>query len=158
MKQNTAAARLALRIEAEADRDAFRDMMMRVLYPANFDFLWRHHDTFQPDREGGNTHYRLNRDMCNMASMAAIGVLCDNRAVCRQGINFFFKDGPGNGRIERAASAGTAAVRAALPSWPKSAHAVRPCHSARPRTFAVRAAAEDGPGREVSPWAKPALA
>lgn len=84
----------------EASRQAYKDMMMRVFYPANFDLLWRHHDTFW--RKGGNTHYRLNWDTCNMASMAAIGVLCDNRAVYEQALDFF-KYGPGNGRIERAA-------------------------------------------------------
>ncbi|HPY76783.1 MAG TPA: DUF5010 C-terminal domain-containing protein, partial [Anaerohalosphaeraceae bacterium] len=85
---------------APADKQAYQEMMMRVFYPENFDFLWRHHDTFW--RNGGNTHYRLNWDTANMASMAAIGVLCDNRAVYEQAIDFF-KYGPGNGRIERAA-------------------------------------------------------
>ena len=83
-----------------AEKQAYKDMMMRVFYPANFDFLWRHHDT--PFNEGGNTHYRLNWDTSNMASMAAIGILCDNRAVYQQAVDYF-KNGPGNGRIERAA-------------------------------------------------------
>ncbi|MEQ1859280.1 MAG: LamG-like jellyroll fold domain-containing protein [Chthoniobacteraceae bacterium] len=83
-----------------ADKQAYKDMMMRVFYPANFDFLWRHHGT--PISKGGNTHYRLNWDTFNMASMAAIGVFCDNRAVYEQAIDYF-KYGPGNGRIERAA-------------------------------------------------------
>jgi hypothetical protein len=84
---------------AEADKQAYKDMMMRVFYPANFDFLWRHHDT--PWSKGGNTHYRLNWDTANMASMAAIGILCDNRAVYEQAVDYF-KYGPGNGRVERA--------------------------------------------------------
>ncbi|ARN56036.1 Alginate lyase [Sedimentisphaera salicampi] len=84
----------------DEDKKAYKDMMMRVFYPENLDFLWRHHDTFW--REGGNTHYRLNWDTANMASMAAIGVLCDNRAVYEQALDFF-KYGPGNGRVERAA-------------------------------------------------------
>ncbi|MEK7951432.1 LamG-like jellyroll fold domain-containing protein [Luteolibacter soli] len=83
-----------------AEKQAYKDMMMRVFYPANFDFLWRHHGT--PESKGGNTHYRLNWDTCNMASMAAIGVLCDNRAVYQQAVDYF-KYGPGNGRVERAA-------------------------------------------------------
>lgn len=85
---------------AAADQQAYRDMMMRVFYPANFDFLWRQHDTFW--RNGGNTHYRLNWATANMASMAAIGILCDNRAVYEQAVDFF-KFGPNNGRVERAA-------------------------------------------------------
>lgn len=85
---------------AETEKQAYKDMMMRVFYPANFDFLWRHHDTFI--NKGGNTHYRLNWDTANMASMAAIGILCDNRAVYEQAVDYF-KAGPGNGRVERAA-------------------------------------------------------
>lgn len=83
-----------------AGKQAYKDMMMRVFYPANLDFLWRHHDT--PVTKGGNTHYRLNWDTANMASMAAIGILCDNRAVYQQALDYF-KFGPGNGRVERAA-------------------------------------------------------
>ena len=49
---------------------------------------------------GGNTHYRLNWDTDNMASMAAIGILCDNRAVYQQAVDYF-KFGPGNSRVER---------------------------------------------------------
>lgn len=83
----------------EEDKQAYKAMMMRVFYPANFDFLWRHHGT--PVAKGGNTHYRLNWDTCNMASMAAIGILCDNRAVYQQAVDYF-KEGAGNGRVERA--------------------------------------------------------
>ncbi len=83
-----------------ADKARFQDMMLRVFYTANDDFLTRHNDTSW--REGGNTHYRLNWDTCNMASMLAIGVLCDNRAVYQQAIDYF-KNGIGNGRIDRAA-------------------------------------------------------
>ena len=85
---------------AKADSDQFKAMMMRVFYPAYDDFLWRHHNTFW--REGGNTHYRLNWDTANLASMMAIGILCDNRAVYQQAVDHF-KNGNGNGRIERAA-------------------------------------------------------
>jgi len=85
---------------SETDKQAYKDMMMRVFYPSNFDFLWRHFDTFW--RTGGNTHYRLNWDADSMASMAAIGILCDNKAVYQQAIDYF-KNGPGNGRVERAA-------------------------------------------------------
>ena len=83
-----------------AEKQAYKDMMMRVFYQANLDFLWRHHDTHIS--KGGNTHYRLNWDTANMASMAAIGILCDNRAIYQQAVDYF-KAGPGNGRIDRAA-------------------------------------------------------
>ncbi|MEO5913773.1 MAG: LamG-like jellyroll fold domain-containing protein [Luteolibacter sp.] len=81
------------------EKQAYKDMMMRVFYPSNFDFLWRHHGT--PVNSGGNTHYRLNWDAANIASMAAIGILCDNKAVYQQALDFF-KFGAGNGRVERA--------------------------------------------------------
>ncbi|USN98642.1 MAG: alginate lyase family protein [Phycisphaeraceae bacterium] len=83
-----------------ADKRAYQDMLMRAFYPANIDFLWRHHGT--PWSTGGNTHYRLNWDCFNMEALAAIGVMCDNQAVYEQAIDYF-KTGPGNGRIERAA-------------------------------------------------------
>jgi fibronectin type 3 domain-containing protein len=84
----------------EAEKQAYRDMMMRVFYVANLEFLWYHFGT--PYNAGGNTHYRLNWDTANMASMAAIGILCDNRAVYQQAVDFF-KHGASNGRVERAA-------------------------------------------------------
>lgn len=84
----------------EAEQQAYKDMMMRVFYPSNFDFMWRHHNTFIS--ESGNTHYRLNWDTANMASMAAIGVLCDNEAIYNQALDFF-RNGASNGQIERAA-------------------------------------------------------
>ena len=83
-----------------AQKQAYKDMMMRVFYPLNQEFLWRHNGT--PENAGGNTHYRLNWDTDNMASMAAIGILCDNRAVYQQAVDYF-KQGSGNGRVERAA-------------------------------------------------------
>jgi len=83
-----------------AEKQAYKDMMMRVFYPENFDLLWRQHDNFW--RDGANTHYRLNWLTANMTSMAAIGILCDNRAVYQQAVDFF-KYGPNNGRVERAA-------------------------------------------------------
>lgn len=85
---------------APADLQAYKNMMMRVFYPACANYLWWHYDTFW--REGGNTHYRLNWDSANMAAVATIGILCDNRAVYEQALDFF-KCGPGNSRVERAA-------------------------------------------------------
>ncbi|MEO7933317.1 MAG: LamG-like jellyroll fold domain-containing protein [Chthoniobacterales bacterium] len=83
-----------------AQKQAYKDMMMRVFYIANVEYLWYHFGT--PVNAGGNTHYRLNWDSDNMASMAAIGILCDNRAVYQQAVDYF-KFGAGNGRVERAA-------------------------------------------------------
>jgi hypothetical protein len=48
------------------------------------------------------TNYRANWDLCNMAAMIAIGVLCDNRTIYNKGIEYF-KNGAGNGSIKHAA-------------------------------------------------------
>jgi hypothetical protein len=85
---------------SQTDQQAYRNMVLDVFYPANLDFLWRAHDT--AIRNGGHTHYRLNWETANMASIAAIGILCDNSALYEQALDYFTK-GTGNGRIERAA-------------------------------------------------------
>ena len=46
------------------------------------------------------TNYRANWDLANMASMLAIGILCDNRDIYNKGIKYF-KTGAGNGCIMR---------------------------------------------------------
>jgi len=78
-----------------ASKTAFQNMLVNVFYPANHDFLIRHHDTC-------NTHYRCNWDTCNMASMIAIGVFCDRQDIFDEAV-VYFKDGIGNGCIKRAA-------------------------------------------------------
>lgn len=83
-----------------ADRERYRDMLMNAFYQANFDFLWRRFDTVF--REGRTSHYRLNWDTANIASMAAIGVVCDNRAVYEQAL-LHALDGEGNNNLRRAA-------------------------------------------------------
>ncbi|UII30112.1 alginate lyase family protein [Fulvivirga ulvae] len=45
------------------------------------------------------TNYWANWDLCNMAAMLAIGILCDNREIYNKGINYF-KYGGGNGAIK----------------------------------------------------------
>ncbi len=77
---------------APADFATFQNMMMTVFYPINSDFLIRHNNT-------DNTHYWANWDLCNMASMMAIGVLCDNRSIYETAVTYF-KSGIGNGNID----------------------------------------------------------
>jgi fibronectin type 3 domain-containing protein len=84
----------------EAEKQAYKDMMMRVFYTGNEWFLWNHFYT--PDTKGGNTTFRQTWDTDAMAAIAAIGILCDNRAVYQQAVDYF-KNAPGNGRVERAA-------------------------------------------------------
>jgi hypothetical protein len=74
---------------AAADFARFQTMMRTVFYPMNHDFLVRHNGT-------EITHYWANWDLCNMASILAIGVLCDEQALVDEAVAYF-KSGPGNG-------------------------------------------------------------
>jgi hypothetical protein len=72
----------------------FRDMMLRVFYPMNHDFLIRQNDACV-------THYWANWDLCNMSSILAIGVLADDRAIYEEAVKYF-KNGAGNGSVGKA--------------------------------------------------------
>jgi len=72
----------------------FQKMMLDVFYPMNRDFLRNHRGT-------KDDHYWANWDLCNMASMMAIGVLCDQRPIYDEVIRYF-KSGKGNGAIRNA--------------------------------------------------------
>jgi hypothetical protein len=72
----------------------FQKMMLDVFYPMNRDFLQHHRGT-------KDDHYWANWDLCNMASMMAIGVLCDQRPIYDEVIRYF-KNGKGNGAIRNA--------------------------------------------------------
>ncbi|ATJ88588.1 LamG-like jellyroll fold domain-containing protein [Ralstonia solanacearum] len=73
---------------------AFQKMMRSVFYPINHDFLSRHNNT-------EITHYWANWDLCNLASVLAIGVLCDDAGLFDEAITYF-KRGAGNGCIGQA--------------------------------------------------------
>jgi hypothetical protein len=79
---------------AAADFTAFQSMMSNIFYPINIDFLNRHNNT-------QITHYWANWDLCNIASIMAIGVLCDDHAKFDTAVNYFL-NGPGNGAIAQA--------------------------------------------------------
>jgi hypothetical protein len=76
------------------DFHRFQQMMLRVFYPLNTDFLARHNGT-------AVDHYWANWDLCNMASEMAIGVLCDKRSIYNEAVEYF-KKGAGNGAIKHA--------------------------------------------------------
>jgi hypothetical protein len=79
---------------AAADFTRFKDMMLNEFYPLNEDFLTNHNTACI-------TNYWANWDLCNMASILAIGVLCDRRDLYNRAINYF-KTGAGNGSITHA--------------------------------------------------------
>ena len=69
----------------------YQGMMLNVFYPLNHDFLLNHNGACI-------SHYWANWDLCNMASMLAIGVLCDNTNIYNEAVNYFYI-GAGNGSI-----------------------------------------------------------
>nr|WP_322778140.1 alginate lyase family protein [Frankia sp. Cas4] len=76
------------------DLNRFKAMMLNVFYPLNDRFLREHNDACI-------TNYWANWDLCNMASILAIGILCDDRAKFDRAIEYF-KNGAGNGAIMKA--------------------------------------------------------
>ncbi|WP_189424366.1 alginate lyase family protein [Streptomyces griseoviridis] len=76
------------------DLAAFQQMMLNVFYPVNNDFLVNHNGACI-------TNYWANWDLCNMASIMAIGILCEDGEKFDQAVTYF-KSGAGNGSIAHA--------------------------------------------------------
>ena len=76
---------------APKDFAAYQQWMLSVFYPANKDFLVRHHGT-------NPLHYWANWGLCNIASTMAIGILADRRDIYNEAIEHF-QIGETNGRI-----------------------------------------------------------
>jgi len=77
-----------------ADFNQFKTMMLNVFYPMNHDFLVNHNGACI-------THYWANWDICNMASVMAIGILCDDRTKYNEAVTYF-QTGAGNGSMDHA--------------------------------------------------------
>lgn len=75
------------------DFKAYQDWLLKVFYPANKDFLVRHHDT--PDG-----HYWANWGLCNLASVMAIGILTDRRDIYNEAVEHL-QIGKTNGNINK---------------------------------------------------------
>ncbi len=76
------------------DLARFQKMMLKVFHPMNDDFLTHHNGAVI-------TNYWANWDLCNVASVMAIGILCDDRAMFDRAVDYF-KKGAGNGSIGNA--------------------------------------------------------
>ncbi len=74
---------------APADFARFQTMMLDIFYPINHHFLTVHNGA-------QITNYWANWDQCAMASMLAIGVLCDRQDIYDEAISYY-KTGQGNG-------------------------------------------------------------
>jgi len=77
---------------APADFSRFQNMMLTIFYSMNHDFLVNHNGACI-------SNYWANWDLCNMASMLGIGVLCDRRDIYNEAIDYF-KNGAGMGSIK----------------------------------------------------------
>lgn len=76
---------------APADFARFQNWMLTVFYSMNHDFLVHHNGACI-------SNYWANWDLCNMASMLAIGVLCDRRDIYNEAVTYF-QTGAGMGSI-----------------------------------------------------------
>lgn len=79
---------------AAADFERFKDMLLTKFYPLSDDFLNDHNDACI-------TNYWANWDLCNMAFILSLGVLCDRRDLYNRAIGYF-QNGAGNGSITHA--------------------------------------------------------
>ncbi|MGP3968213.1 AbfB domain-containing protein [Streptomyces sp. 6N223] len=75
------------------DLARFQAMMLTYFYPASHDFLNRTTNCWG--------HYWANWDLCSMASVMAIGILCDDQAKVNETVDYFHS-GPGNGSLANA--------------------------------------------------------
>ncbi|MGW2816414.1 alginate lyase family protein [Streptomyces sp. NPDC001415] len=75
------------------DMARFQDMMVTHFYPMNHHFLNRETNCWG--------HYWANWDLCSMASLMAIGILCDDRAKFNETVDYFH-NGAGNGSLAKA--------------------------------------------------------
>lgn len=78
----------------------FQKMMIEVFYPLNQSFLFGR-DGAKDHNGAAITNYWANWDLCNMASLQAIGVLCDRRDLYDQALEYF-RRGRGNGAMDKA--------------------------------------------------------
>ncbi|MFD7501346.1 alginate lyase family protein [Streptomyces sp. NPDC059850] len=76
------------------DLARFQTMLKRVFQPLNEDFLTRHNDACI-------TNYWANWDLCNTASLLAIGILRDDATTFDRAVTYM-KSGEGNGSIPHA--------------------------------------------------------
>lgn len=79
---------------AAGDQARFQQMMLDVFLPINQRFLALHNGT-------KIDHYWANWDLCNMASLMAIGVLCDRPDLYQQAVDYY-RHGEGNGAVAQA--------------------------------------------------------
>lgn len=76
------------------DFKKFQEWMVDVFYSKNKYYLDSHHGTC-------DDHYWANWDLCNLASVLAIGIVADRRDIYNYGVNYLL-NGNGNGKWTKA--------------------------------------------------------
>jgi hypothetical protein len=72
----------------------FQDMLANVFYPLNDQFLTNHNDACV-------TNYWSNWDLCNLASVMAIGVFNEDQGLFDRAVDYMY-NGEGNGSLDNA--------------------------------------------------------
>ncbi|MDR7385327.1 alginate lyase family protein [Promicromonospora iranensis] len=83
-----------VRDRSDFDLGRFRNMLLGIFHPMNEHFLTNHNDAVI-------TNYWANWDLCNMASILAIGIFADRADLVGRAVDYF-EDGAGNGSIRNA--------------------------------------------------------
>lgn len=76
-------------------KEAFDKLMLNVFYPMNHDFLTNHNGT---NRGARIQNYWANWDLCNIASMLAIGIYTDRVDIYNEAVSYYM-NGEGNGSL-----------------------------------------------------------
>jgi len=76
-------------------KEAFDNLMLNVFYPMNHDFLTNHNGT---NRGVRIQNYWANWDLCNIASMLAIGIYTDRADIYNEAVSYYM-NGEGNGSL-----------------------------------------------------------
>jgi hypothetical protein len=77
-----------------ADFQAFQQWMLKVFYTVNHSYLLYHQNSCAE-------HYWANWDLCNLASVMAIGILTDNRSLYNEAIYYLQHSNNGNGNLQK---------------------------------------------------------
>lgn len=76
-------------------KEAFDNLMLNIFYPMNHDFLTNHNGTNNGRRI---QNYWANWDLCNIASMLAIGIYTDRVDIYNEAVSYYM-NGEGNGSL-----------------------------------------------------------
>ena len=80
-----------VREHKDFDKEAMDTLLLNIFYPMNQDFLERHNGA-------AISNYWANWDLCNIASMMAIGIFCDREDIYKEALSYY-QNGEGMGSL-----------------------------------------------------------